>query len=1197
MVKPLKFIAVLLISLGGGAGYSIAQTALYSPADQYELQARFYIAGDNRTGSYLIRNPGQRHLFGFPIEPMTEFDSRSATYPDFTKTMITYLRDEAAWAVVIDKFPVLAPPIKLTKSSYDLLNDISKNPDDPHTKLKALGLGVAIGAAVVAPELVVPLEAAGVLIDHTEKVGSLARSQVMANRARAQVRLPVGVQQQANATLTETIGMRAGTFEMKGDRFQAEGSWKLDHSDGGARSELHARYDFKKFYMPNGSVISTIGTGNNYTNQERVEDRRGGSRVTTSTHSSYRVTRDGAALSKAVEVYDRTKVWDADSTVGKFSREHQADQSRMKTLDANYEASLNYRNSQKERKELYLPRRANSLEENNKPVQKEINILISGRGINQYDNIKNIEVGKVTLTGKYKPANYTYENHAIYMLPGKNKNDKSYSKTYKQVSSEVYALLVRHLAPNGKLKYGKTFELRTAHDVNSINYLFGGESQKRTQTYTVAVLDGVDHFKREFGVSGRHTITVGIQAGSNDGMAYTHAVNEMAKQKRKPVDFMFLDDPQVPITEVQKAIHYLGEKNVAIFNPTKGLGDPVRGKGEIASWPANAKILSGQYPEFRVYSYEAKDGLIPFISRHVQASISPRKQDKIRLYNARTSRWDTPQQTTLGNFVDNQFSQINKHHQISTNNPSRHSSRQVATSPNPVTIVEHQERKLPYRRKRDEVYDDFIMPFIFGGPPGPGGGGASGGGGPPCPPDCGGGGGGGWPGPGPGGSANTASFSNVTPGVLPTQNHRLASLIQPGGVLLDIKNLTTIENSKFADSLGSRAMEVANGRAKISEIMIGGKKYVVARAFSKTPPAKKDTSKHNQSLAQHHTPQMVGRYVDSPVDLIVKKEGQLVLYIQRFYDSTTTSSDHRTNSWSWQPYELRIGFKPQQNNKNKQAADTIVLFDRAASLELFYRRGNTELDSKRNEALNPGLVLYRGMTRSDQPKLLQQPSGDYLVQFPHGFNLGFNREGKLLWQAHNQSSQIHYQYLNGQLTRLTKGSAKITFKYNAKNRIISARGSNGKMVRYQYNKQGYLSNINSESFGDLQYTYSKAGRLVEIKASPDSKIWHLITRNRYDTRGRMLSHESSYGKWRLEYDDKLARVSVTDWEDITTHYYYDSARRLVGYGQSEDDMILLNYGHQGQLLQVAHAKLTSKSLSRVSPVFQIIELLTPLANQ
>ena len=853
MVKPLKFIAVLLISLGGGAGYSIAQTALYSPADQYELQARFYIAGDNRTGSYLIRNPGQRHLFGFPIEPMTEFDSRSATYPDFTKTMITYLRDEAAWAVVIDKFPVVAPPIKLAKSSYDLLNDISKNPHDPHTKLKALRLGVAIGAAVVAPELVILLEAAGVLIEHAEKVGSLARSQVMANRARAQIRLPVGVQQQANATLTETIGMRDGTFEMKGDRFQAEGSWKLEHSEVGARSELYARYDFKKFYMPNGSVISTIGTGNNYTKQVREEYRRGGSRVTTTTHSSYRVTRDGAALSKAVDVYDRTKVWDADSTVGKFSREHQADQSRASA---------------------FYPGTAPKIE-----------------------------------------------------LPDRIEEDRKVYKFFDWL-------------PIGWFKWP------------------GG--------------------------------------GSDD------------------------DEP-------------------------------------------------------------------------------------------------------------------------------------------------------------------------------PGGGGGSSNGGPPAPPP-----GGALyplePPPGAGGSANTASFSNVSSGALPLQNHRLSSLIQPGGVLLDAKNLITVENSKFADTLGARAMEETKGRAKMSEIVIGGKKYVVARAFSTTLPTKNDTRKQNQSLVQRQTPQIIGRYVDSPVDLVVKRGGQLALYIQRFYDSTTTRSDGRANHWSWQPYELLIGYKPQQNNKNKQAADTIVLFDRAASLELFYRRDKTKFDSKMGVALNPDLVFYNGYTRANQPKLLRQPSGDYLVQFPHGFNIGFNRDGKLLWQAHNQSSQIHYQYFNGKLTSLKKDSVKIIFKYNANGRLESAQGSNGKMVRYQYDGEGRLFQVNSGSFGNLQYIYSKAGRLTEVKASSDAKTWYLITRNSYDSRGRMLSHESSDGAWRFEYDNKQARVSVTDWKDITTRYYYDSAKRLVGYGQSDDDMILLNYGHQGQLLQVAQAKLANKSSTSGKPVFQVTKLLTPLAN-
>jgi hypothetical protein len=80
----------------------------------------------------------------------------------------------------------------------------------------------------------------------------------------------------------------------------------------------------------------------------------------------------------------------------------------------------------------------------------------------------------------------------------------------------------------------------------------------------------------------------------------------------------------------------------------------------------------------------------------------------------------------------------------------------------------------------------------------------------------------------------------------------------------------------------------------------------------------------------------------------------------------------------------------------------------------------------------------------------------------------------------------------------------------------------------------------------------------------------------------------------FKYDDNSARIQVTDEDDITTSYYFDSNWRLVGYGESDDDITLLNYGQFGQLLQVARGKQTGKVSSNGTPVFQVTELLTPL---
>ena len=96
-MKCLRLFRVLFIALGFWVNGIGAQDNAYSPADIYELQARLYIAGDDHAGSFLTRNPAQRHLFGFPLEPITEFESRSTTYPDFTKALINHLWQTPAW--------------------------------------------------------------------------------------------------------------------------------------------------------------------------------------------------------------------------------------------------------------------------------------------------------------------------------------------------------------------------------------------------------------------------------------------------------------------------------------------------------------------------------------------------------------------------------------------------------------------------------------------------------------------------------------------------------------------------------------------------------------------------------------------------------------------------------------------------------------------------------------------------------------------------------------------------------------------------------------------------------------------------------------------------------------------------------------------------------------------------------------------
>lgn len=73
--------------------------------DFYELQARLYLGNDDRVGSLFEHEPTQRALFGFPLEPISQFKTRSSTYPDFERTLLSYIWQTPAWEMAGKVFP------------------------------------------------------------------------------------------------------------------------------------------------------------------------------------------------------------------------------------------------------------------------------------------------------------------------------------------------------------------------------------------------------------------------------------------------------------------------------------------------------------------------------------------------------------------------------------------------------------------------------------------------------------------------------------------------------------------------------------------------------------------------------------------------------------------------------------------------------------------------------------------------------------------------------------------------------------------------------------------------------------------------------------------------------------------------------------------------------------------------------------
>ena len=224
-----------------------------------DLQARLYLGSDPDVGSLLRQEPAQRWLFGFPLEPVSQFRERSTSYASFEQSLVSYLWQRPASLLAKEALPATAPTILFAIDTVEGEREILSNPHDPaawaglmSTWIDAWGSLSMNGRAHLSLSLV----AGG--LDHAEKVGSMLRARTLQNRALSQVRLPTGVRRQSRSTLTERIGKRHGSFRIEGQRLRAQGGWQLEHRDG-VRSLAYARYDFDDFFLPNGALISTVG--------------------------------------------------------------------------------------------------------------------------------------------------------------------------------------------------------------------------------------------------------------------------------------------------------------------------------------------------------------------------------------------------------------------------------------------------------------------------------------------------------------------------------------------------------------------------------------------------------------------------------------------------------------------------------------------------------------------------------------------------------------------------------------------------------------------------------------------------------------------------------------------------------------------------------------------------------------------------
>ncbi len=131
------------------------------------------------------------------------------------------------------------------------------------------------------------------------------RSEWYQRQAENLVRLPAGVSSQINAETTGSRNADSGKFTMSGSHdFYAYGGWNRYDRFARTVSQMYAYWGFKNVILTTGARMSgrfyreeiRSSSGNDYT-------------VTKKSSSSYRQVYNGAEVSKAVEEYNRTGVY------------------------------------------------------------------------------------------------------------------------------------------------------------------------------------------------------------------------------------------------------------------------------------------------------------------------------------------------------------------------------------------------------------------------------------------------------------------------------------------------------------------------------------------------------------------------------------------------------------------------------------------------------------------------------------------------------------------------------------------------------------------------------------------------------------------------------------------------------------------------------------------------------------------------
>jgi len=403
--------------------------------------------------------------------------------------------------------------------------------------------------------------------------------------------------------------------------------------------------------------------------------------------------------------------------------------------------------------------------------------------------------------------------------------------------------------------------------------------------------------------------------------------------------------------------------------------------------------------------------------------------------------------------------------------------------------------------------------------------------------------------------------------------------LRPGGILFSPDLEIVVDKTGATASRAEEAVAAIKGKAGVEFTTASGEHLI---AVSQPGSAK---------FFQVRT----GQFHFTETDLESAAENGRSLRLVRFYDSGEATVSELGQGWSYLQYSLRIGSTTRFGKDGIEVASKPILIDRERGVEIPYRMVTSD-DSENAATIDEKLPSYIAIQPGIQPYLTANAEGGYTLTFAHGFQIGFDKNGRLEWMGHNEMDRVHYAFDGNNLARVFSSTAEINLKYDASSHLTGAEFTGGNSINYKMNDAGQLAGIAVGDRASRSFSYGSDDRLKTIVAIAGDGSKQAIVDNTYDNLGRMLTHKTPDEGWSIKYDDKVGSTVKTDDAGHSITHYYDGNSRIIASGESPKSMLLFNYDIYGRVIQVAEGELLNDPSGNERPRFRVTKILADLTT-